>query len=121
LLGQASPFKATIHTPKQVLQEEDRLAAEERLKVALENEEAYLEEKRAIEHARDETVNLKERIQSMTPKKNARKRTGGIFDDEVDDSDAIGRDLFGATRDAGNKQPPRKRVSLGLENAPSIP
>ena len=90
-IGENSPFRVGIITPREVLFESLRAAAEEKAEEKRKANEAHLEEKKRFEVAKDETVSLKQRIRNMTPRKSAptttktgaeRKRLSWEFEEE---------------------------------------
>ncbi|KAF8472731.1 Spc7 kinetochore protein-domain-containing protein [Kalaharituber pfeilii] len=106
-LSEASPVVFHAGAPKDKSLESIRLAAEEKREEKRQDEEKYHEQKRRMEKAKDETVNLRQRIENMTPSNNTRKRKSGDFEDDF----GIKRDLFGTQ----TSERPGKRRSLGRD------
>lgn len=119
-IGENSPFRLGTMAPREILFESLRIAAEEKEEEQRKSDEAFAEEKRRLEKAKDETVDLKLRIESMTPRKAAmerpvdkRKRKS----DQVENGggDGVRRDLFGEV--IGEEKREAKRRSLRLDKS----
>ncbi|KAI5809861.1 Spc7 kinetochore protein-domain-containing protein [Peziza echinospora] len=112
-IGQNSPLKSKFDSPKLLLSEGSRFAADQTREQNEKENEAYLTQKRELERAKDESLPLKERIESMTPKKATSKKRTSM---EFNTSASTNRSLFGEPNGAAKGT---KRRSMGLDK-PSV-
>ncbi|KAF8428199.1 Spc7 kinetochore protein-domain-containing protein, partial [Tirmania nivea] len=120
-IGENSPFRVGATDPRETLFEALRAAAEEKKEEKRKADEAYAEDMKRLEKAKDETVDLKSRIENMTPRKAVAeapakgKRKSSAFEDGGHEEDGgVKRDLFGEV--TGTEKRDGKRRSLGLDN-----
>lgn len=115
-IGENSPFRMGVITPHAVLLESLRAAAEVKMEEKRKSDESFVEKKKRLEKAIDETLDLRVRIENMTPRKEERgkgkRKSDQLEDGILEVGEGVRRDLFGEVE---KDKRGSKRRSLGLD------
>lgn len=119
-IGENSPFRIDAITPHAVLLESLRAAAEVKMEEKRKSDESFVEKKKRLEKAIDETLDLRVRIENMTPRKvvveergKGKRKSDQLEDSMMEVENNVRRDLFGEVQREDKRS--SKRRSLGLD------